>query len=54
VNVSSHTFNFVTPSETEHLNIPNACNVCHTDETNEWSTSALQTWSDRSPWRVAP
>jgi predicted CXXCH cytochrome family protein len=54
VNVSSHTFNFVTPNETEHLNIPNACNVCHTDETNEWATSALQTWSDRSPWRMAP
>lgn len=54
VNVSSHTFRFVTPSESEHLNVPNACNVCHTAETNDWASAALRTWPDRSPWRMAP
>ncbi len=54
VSVSSHTFHFVPPSETDGLNIPNACNVCHTDETTAWASAALRTWSDRSPWRVAP
>jgi predicted CXXCH cytochrome family protein len=53
VNVRSHTFRFVTPSETESLKIPNACNVCHTDKTPAWATAALKTWSDRSPWRMA-
>lgn len=53
VSVSSHTFHFVTPSETDRLKIPNACNVCHADQTTEWATAALRTWTDRSPWRVA-
>ncbi len=53
VNVSSHTFNFVSPSHTDNFKIPNACNVCHTDKTTAWATTALKTWSDRSPWRVA-
>ncbi|MEJ0096290.1 MAG: c-type cytochrome [Methylocella sp.] len=52
VNVSSHTFHFVTPSETERLKIPNACNVCHTDKTTEWAKAALAKWTDRSPWRM--
>src|SRR3984885_9394794 len=29
VNVSSHTFHFVYPEQTDRLKIPNACNVCH-------------------------
>ena len=53
VNVSSHTFHFVTPTVTDTLNIPNACNVCHTDKDTAWATVALKTWSDRSPWRVS-
>jgi predicted CXXCH cytochrome family protein len=52
-NVRSHTFRFVTPSDTEALKIPNACNVCHTDKSTEWATAALKSWPDRSPWRVA-
>jgi predicted CXXCH cytochrome family protein len=52
VKVRSHTFQFVWPAETNELNIPNACNLCHTDKTNEWSTAALRSWSDRSPWRA--
>ena len=54
VNVRSHTFHFVSPAMSDSLNIPNACNVCHADKTAAWTTAALKTWADRSPWRVAP
>ena len=50
--VRSHTFQFVTPGETESLKIPNACNECHKDKSTEWATAALKSWSDRSPWRA--
>jgi predicted CXXCH cytochrome family protein len=53
VNVSSHTFHFVSPAQTDATRIPNACNVCHTDKDTAWATAALRTWTDRSPWRVA-
>ncbi len=53
VNVRSHTFRFVPPSQTAALKIPNACNVCHADKTTEWSADALKTWRNFSPWRVA-
>jgi predicted CXXCH cytochrome family protein len=52
VNVSSHAFHFVTPTETERSKIPNACNACHTDKTTEWGAAALAKWKDRSPWRM--
>lgn len=52
INVRSHTFHFVTPAETDSLQIPNACNVCHTDKTTAWTMSALKSWKDRSPWRM--
>jgi predicted CXXCH cytochrome family protein len=52
-NVRSHTFKFVTPGDTETLKIPNACNACHTDKSIEWAMSALQSWTDRSPWRMS-
>jgi predicted CXXCH cytochrome family protein len=52
VNVRSHTFHFVTPSETDQLKIPNACNACHTDKTTSWAAAALKSWADRSPWRM--
>ncbi|MFZ0813085.1 MAG: hypothetical protein WAM83_20955, partial [Bradyrhizobium sp.] len=51
--VRSHTFHFVTPGETEALKIPNACNVCHTDKSVEWAETALESWPDRSPWRMS-
>ena len=51
-NVRSHTFRFVTPGDTETLNIPNACTVCHTDKPVEWAAAALRSWPDRSPWRM--
>lgn len=52
VNVSSHTFNFVTPAETDKLGIPNPCNVCHVDKDTVWSMAALKSWADRSSWRM--
>jgi predicted CXXCH cytochrome family protein len=53
VNVASHTFHFVTPSETDSLKIPNACNACHKDKDTAWATQVLASWKDRSPWRVS-
>jgi predicted CXXCH cytochrome family protein len=53
VNVRSHTFRFVTPAMSDALKIPNACNVCHADKSTAWSMTALKTWADRSPWRMA-
>ena len=53
VNVRSHTFKFITPAASEAMKIPNACNLCHADKTTAWATSALKSWQDRSPWRVA-
>jgi predicted CXXCH cytochrome family protein len=52
-NVRSHTFHFVTPTETDALKIPNACNLCHTDKSTEWAKAALESWPDRSPWRMS-
>jgi predicted CXXCH cytochrome family protein len=52
VNVRAHTFKFVTPAQSEAMQIPNACNLCHTDKTTGWATDALKGWSDRSPWRM--
>ena len=51
--VATHTFHFVSPSQTDALQIPNACNNCHKDKDTKWAISALRTWDDRSPWRVA-
>ena len=51
--VRSHTFHFVTPDDTEMLKIPNACNECHTDKSIEWAKAALESWPDRSPWRMS-
>jgi predicted CXXCH cytochrome family protein len=52
VNVRSHTFRFVMPSETAALKTPNACNSCHKDKSVKWATDALKAWSTISPWRV--
>jgi predicted CXXCH cytochrome family protein len=54
VNVRSHTFRFVSPTEGERLGIPNACNVCHADKPVDWAAQALRTWGEHSPWRVSP
>jgi predicted CXXCH cytochrome family protein len=52
VNVRSHTFRFIPPSETISLKIPNPCNLCHTDKTPHWAIDRLKTWSNISPWRI--
>ncbi len=52
VNVRSHTFRFITPSETDSLKIPNGCNECHKDKTTKWASDALKSWGNFSPWRV--
>jgi predicted CXXCH cytochrome family protein len=53
INVASHTFHFTTPTQTDLLKIPNACNGCHTDKSTSWAAEALKSWPDRSPWRMA-
>jgi predicted CXXCH cytochrome family protein len=50
--VSTHTFHFVTPVETDTMKIPNACNACHTDKDTKWAAAAIKGWSDKSPWRM--
>lgn len=52
--ISSHTFHFVTPGQTDAQQIPNACNACHKDKNTGWAAAAIRSWSDRSPWRMAP
>ncbi len=52
-NISSHTFKFISPAETERSNVPNACTTCHTDKSNDWALQALKGWREFSPWRVA-
>jgi len=53
VNIRSHTFRFISPSATDSLKIPNACNVCHADKSSKWAKDTLSTWPNVSPWRVA-
>ena len=54
VNVSSHTFKFISPLDTQRYGVPNPCTSCHTNETNEWALAELRTWPHVSSWRVAP
>jgi predicted CXXCH cytochrome family protein len=53
VNVRAHTFKFITPADSDSLGVPNACNGCHADKSSAWSTAALKSWVERSPWRMA-
>ena len=53
VNVRSHTFRFIPPSQTEALKIPNPCTSCHQDKSIKWATDALRSWNQFSSWRVA-
>lgn len=53
VSVRAHTFRFISPSETESLKVPNACNACHKDKSTQWATDSLKSWPGMSPWRVA-
>ena len=51
-NVASHTFHFVTPTDTETMGIPNACNVCHTDKNTDWAKTEIASWNNHSIWRM--
>jgi len=52
INVRSHTFKFITPTQSETMGVPNACNLCHKDETAEWATTELSNWENLSHWRM--
>ena len=52
VKVHAHTFRFITPADTQTLDIPNACNQCHADKTPAWASDVLKSWKERSPWRM--
>ena len=53
VMVRSHTFRFISPSETEASKVPNPCTSCHTEKSVQWAAGELKTWKGRSAWRVA-
>lgn len=53
VNVRSHTFRFIPPSDTETLKVPNGCTSCHTDRSTSWAAQELKKWPNVSPWRVS-
>jgi predicted CXXCH cytochrome family protein len=50
--VSTHTFHFVTPKDTDSMQIPNACNTCHKDKDTKWAGAQLASWKTLSPWRM--
>jgi hypothetical protein len=52
VNVSAHTFAFITPAMTDKYKIPNSCTSCHTDKTTAWAAEAMRHWPERSTWRA--
>jgi predicted CXXCH cytochrome family protein len=53
VNVRSHTFEFIPPTMTDELKVPNPCTGCHTDKSTQWAREALRGWANVSPWRAA-
>jgi hypothetical protein len=52
VNIRSHTFKFISPSATDTMKIPNACNTCHSGETTKWALDAMKGWTNVSAWRI--
>jgi predicted CXXCH cytochrome family protein len=50
--VSTHTFHFVTPNDTDAMGIPNACNACHKDKDTKWAATQLASWKNDSIWRM--
>ncbi len=57
-----HGFTIPDPLLTKELNIPNACNRCHTDKSVEWTVAATEKWygkkmqrhtRDRARWLAA-
>ncbi len=52
VNVSAHTFRFISPAMTDKYSIPNPCTSCHKDKSTAWALDAMRHWPERSPWRI--
>jgi predicted CXXCH cytochrome family protein len=52
VNVRSHTFKFISPTQAKAENMPNACNQCHTDKSVDWAITSMTKWQGLSPWRM--
>jgi predicted CXXCH cytochrome family protein len=50
--VSAHTFRFITPAMTEKYQIPNPCTSCHKGRTTAWASSAMERWTEQSPWTL--
>jgi predicted CXXCH cytochrome family protein len=50
--VSTHTFHFVSPQQTDAMQIPNACNACHKDKDTAWAGKQLAGWKTVSVWRM--
>ena len=47
---NDHSFRVPRPDlSVENENLPNACNLCHTDKTAEWSTDAMKKWYGKIP-----
>ncbi len=40
----NHTFDFISPTATIKNGNPNSCNLCHKDQTSEWSLSFVKKW----------
>ncbi|MCK5857596.1 MAG: tetratricopeptide repeat protein [Bacteroidales bacterium] len=39
-----HSFRIPRPDLSDKLGTPNACNQCHTNETNQWAQSSIEQW----------
>jgi len=50
--VATHTFHFVSPQQTDAMQIPNACNACHKDKDTAWAGKQLASWKTTSVWRM--
>ena len=48
--VHSHTFRFISPSETDKYGIPNPCTTCHKDKSTGWAEEAMRRWPGSLPW----
>ena len=53
VSVRSHTFRFISPSDSEKYGIPNPCTSCHDDMSNAEANRELRNWGSLSPWRIS-
>jgi len=51
--VRSHTFKFISPAMTDKYKIPNACTSCHKDQSTDWATQKMLSWSSTPGWRIA-